>query len=229
MTKKAWKRVFEGELIKLDEATLPQKFTDDAFLAATKAGDYLPRLQLMTAASNECKSGKFPINSYALISGQNFTNLTSAVDILVITWRPKAIEIPTGEGSIITVYDTENKEFTRIAEKSNEKDSGCMFGPEFLVWVPSAKSFATFFMGSKSSRRESPNVKALLKKGATLKSHLIETKQYSWMAPMVVPCTTPFEMAPIEQIMEEVAKFNNPPVNEIEKVEPTAGAADRAR
>ena len=63
MTKKAWKRVFEGELIKLDEATLPQKFTDDAFLAATKAGDYLPRLQLMTAASNECKSGKFPINT----------------------------------------------------------------------------------------------------------------------------------------------------------------------
>jgi len=222
---KSWKRVFENELIKLEGVDI-QKFDDSAFSLTTKSGDYLPRLQLMTAASSECKEGKFPINSYALVSGQSFTDLTGAVDVLIIAWRPKAIEI--GE-TIITAYDVNNKEFARIAEKSSEKDSGCMFGPEFLVWVPSVKQFATFFMGSKSSRRESPNVKALLKKGATLKSHLIETKQYKWMSPVVVACTTPFELPAVEDIMAEVNKFNNPPTTEIEKVEATDNSNDRAR
>lgn len=221
-----WTRVFDNELIKL-EGVAVQKFDDKAFLEATKSGDYLPRLQLMTANSDICKKGQFPINSYALVSGQTHTDLTATVDILVIAWRPKAIEI--GE-VIITAYDVNHAEFTRIAEKSNEKDSGCMFGPEFLVWVPSVKQFATFFMGSKSTRRESPNLKALLHKGATLKSHLIETPKYSWMSPVIVPCTTPFEIPSVPDAMEQVNKFNNPPVTEVEKVEtPAAGADSRAR
>jgi len=223
---KRWNRVFENELVKLEGANV-QKFDDDAFLAATKSGDFLPRLQLMTSNSDVCKKGQFPINNYALVSGQNLKDLSAAVDILVIVWRPKALEI--GE-VIISVYDINHIEFTRIAEKSNEKDSGCMFGPEFLVWVPSVKQFATFFMGSKSTRRESPNLKALLKKGATLKSHLIETPKYSWMSPVIVPCTTPFELPDTGEMMEQIEKFNNPPQTEIEKVEaPAAGAETRAR
>lgn len=192
-----------------------EKFDDDAFALATKAGDYLPRLQLMTANSDQCKKGDFPINHYALVSGQNFIDLGEALDIAVVIWRPKALEI--GD-EIISVYDPEDGEFKRIQEKSEEKDSGCMFGPEFLVYIPSKIEFATFFMGSKSSRREAPNLRARMGKAATLKSHLIETKKFSWFAPTIVPCSTPMDIPPVEEISEQVEKFNNPPKSEVERI-----------
>lgn len=192
-----------------------EKFSDDDFALATKAGDYLPRLQLMTANSDKCKGGEFPINHYALVSGQNFTDLGEALDIAVVTWRPKALEI---DEEIISVYDPEDAEFKRIQAKSDEKDSGCMFGPEFLVYIPSKEQFATFFMGSKSSRREAPNLRARVGKAATLKSHFIETKKYSWYAPTIVPCSTPMDIPPVEAIQEQVEKFNNPPASEVEKI-----------
>lgn len=224
---KRWLTVFENELAVLDGIKGIQKYDDDQFALATKAGDYLPRLQLMTSNSEKCKTGKFPVNNYALVSGENMQDCGRDVDILVISWRPKALEM--GE-QIITVYDPKNTGFVRIQDKSNEKDSGCMFGPEFLVWVPSQKKFGTFFMGSKSSRREAPNVKALMRKPATLKSHLIETAKYSWVSPTVVPCSTPFEMPDVQDLQDEVEKFMNPPATEIEKIEPNKQASsERAR
>jgi hypothetical protein len=209
--KKVWLSVFEGELIPAD-VTGVQK-SDDAFALATKTGDWLQRLQLMTSNSKKCKDGSFPVNNYALVDGSNLTDLGKTVDVLVITWRPKAIEM--GE-EIITIYDPADPEFKRIQVKADIKDSGCMFGIEFLVWVAEQKLFATFFMGGKSSRREAPNVKALMRKAATLKSHLIKGKTFDWQSPCVTVCSTPFDTPDIEALKEEVEKFNNPPKSDIE-------------
>lgn len=207
-----------GTLINLSENQV-QKYNDEVFAATATSATYLSRIALQTSQSKKCKSGEFPINSYALISGQMYTDLGKEVDVLVIAWRPKALEM--GE-NLISVYDHTDPEFTRISEKSEIKDSGCQFGPEFLLWVPKAKKFATFFMGSKSSRRESPALKGLMQAAATLKSKHIETKQYDWFAPMCIPCNTPFEIPPMEEIMKEVEKFNNPPKSEIEKADEPA-------
>jgi len=227
---KFWKNVFDGELIPVDAIQSENsvvKHDDDAFSLATKTGDWLPRLQLMTSNSEKCKDGSFPVNNYALVDGSNFTDLGQSVDVLVITWRPKAIEM--GE-EIITVYDPKNPLFEKIQLKSDEKDSGCMFGIEFLVWVAAQKQFATFFMGSKSSRREAPNVKALLRKAATLKSHLIEGKKYKWQSPCVTPCSTPFDTPEIDALKEEVNKFNNPPETDVQTVDAAeADATSRER
>ena len=203
-----------------------QKYSDKDFDLSTKTGSYLPRLQLLTANSEKCKKGEFPINHYALVQDQNFMDVGENVDVLLVAWRPKAIEI---KDEIIAVYDPTDKEFERIQLVADEKDSGCMFGPEFLVWIPGSKKFATFFMGSKSSRREAPNVKALLRKAATMKSHIVETKSYSWFVPSVTPCSTPFDMPEMDTLKVEVEKFNNPPVSEIEKVEAGAGNTNRDR
>jgi len=222
MTKKIWKAKFGGELIPQDAlgGTSVVKHDDEIFALATKTGDWLPRLQLMTSNSDKCKDGSFPVNHYALIDGSNYTDVGETVDVLVITWRPKAIEM--GD-EIITVYDPKHPEFERIQLKSDEQDSGCMFGIEFLVWMATKKQFATFFMGSKSSRREAPNVKALLRKAATLKSHMIEGKKYKWQSPCVTPCSTPFETPSIEDLKAEVEKFNNPPQTEVQ----TADAGEK--
>jgi len=223
-----WRPVFDGaDLITLPGDTGVSKYGDEAFALATKVGDYLPRIQLMTSQSTKCKKKEFPIDHYALVQGQNFIDLGESVDVLVIAWRPKAIEI--GD-EIISVFDPKDTEFERIQLQSDVKDSGCMFGPEYLMWVPTQKQFATFFMGSKSSRRESPSVKALLKNAATLKSHLIETKKYSWQSPIATPCSTPFDMPGADDLIKQVTKFNNPPKQEIEKIdEATADSQERDR
>ena len=194
------------------------KHSDDAFQSATQSGDYLPRLQLMTANSDKCKGGDFPTNHYALVRDQNFQDLGPEVDVLIVTWRPKALEI--GD-ELISVFDQTNPEFKRIQDKSFEADSGCMFGPEFLVYIPSVQAFATFFMGSKSSRREAGSVKAKLQGAGTLKSKKVSTKRYTWYTPLITACSTPIDLPDQEELTAEVTKFNNPPETTIEKAEKT--------
>ena len=217
---KIWTSVFSEALIPADAAL--SKYDDAAFSSATKSGEWLPRLQLMTSSAEKCKRAEFPTNHYALVDGSNFIDIGTTVDVLVITWRPKAIEM--GD-EVITVYDPSNPEFARIQELSDVKDSGCMFGVEFLLWVASQGRFATFFMGSKSARRESANVKALMKKAATLKSSLIETKKYSWQSPCVSPCSTPFDPPNLDALMVEVKKFNNPESVDVKTATPDEAAA----
>lgn len=216
--KKVWYTVFEGDLITLKGGGV-SKYDDAVFKEATKTGDWLQRLQLMTSNSAKCKSAEFPVNHYALVDGSNLIDVGKDVDVLIISWRPKAIEM--GE-EIITVFDPTTPEFARIQAKSDEKDSGCMFGIEFLVWVPVQKVFATFFLGSKSSRREAAAVKALCRNAATLKSHLIETKKFSWQSPCVTACSNKLEMPDMDKLEKENEKFINPPVSETQ----TADAAE---
>ena len=212
----------KNELVKLDDlgGLKLQKYDDAAFDATASSASFLPRLQLMTSNAGKCKSGEFPTNHYALISDQKFTDLGKNVDVLLVAWRPKALE--TGE-NVISVYDPADKEFERIQDKSlNVKNSGCMFGPEFLCWVGAAGKFTTFFMGTKSSRRESGAVKALMQKQATLGSQLCKNKSFEWFAPQVSACTTPGVMPGKEDLVNAVEKFNNPPKSDVEGVEEAA-------
>jgi hypothetical protein len=202
------------DLVTLPKGTPPAKYDDEAFKASTQSGDWLPRLQLMTANSKECKGGDFPINHYAIIRDQNFNDLGKSVDILLIEWRPKAIEI---DEQIYAVYDPEHEEFKRIQEMSNTPDSGCMYGPEFLVWIPAVEEYATFFMGSKSSRREASSVRALLRNAGTLKSKEISTAKYTWWSPIIEKCTSSFDLPSKEEIAEQYEKFINPPDPGIER------------
>lgn len=203
------------DLVTLPEGEVPTVYGDDDFDAATKTGDYLPRLQLMTSQSEICKGGDFPINHFAIVRDQNHKDLGESVDVLVIAWRPKAIEMAE---EIISIFNPKDPEFARIQALSGEKDSRCMYGPEFLVWVPSAEQFATFFMGSKSMRREAPTMRNLVKKAATLKAHKIQNAKYTWYSPKINPCTTIFELPSDEELAEEYKKFIAPPVKTVERV-----------
>lgn len=207
-----------GELINVGSMNLtPAKYSDDDFAsAASGGGGFMARLQLLTSNSAKCKAGEFPTNHYALVDGQDFQDVGKNVDVLIVDWRPKALE--TGE-NVISSFDPGDPEFQRIQEKSGEANSGCMYGPEFLVYVPSAKKFASFFMGTKSSRREAGNVKAKMHQAATLGSQKIETSKFSWFAPKASACSTPFDVPSAEDLSEVIEKFRNPPKNEVETVE----------
>ena len=74
-------------------------------------------------------------------------------------------------------------------------------------------------MGSKSSRREAPNVKALLQKAGTLTAREVTTKRYTWWTPSMTACSTPFELPGDKELAKQVEKFNNPQETEVERVE----------
>jgi hypothetical protein len=130
---------------------------------------------------------------------------------------------------ILSVFDPQNPEFVRISEKSLEKDSRAMYGPEFLVWVSEAEEFATFFMGTKTMRREAPAVKTFLEKAAVLKPGKISNSKYTWYSPKVEACTTPFELPEEEEIIAQYTKFMNPPKKILERVKEEEVATSRAR
>ncbi len=199
---------------------LPQKYDSDVFDDIAKAGDYLPRVQVMGGNSGLVQRGEIAVGLYALVHNKDkFDNLTQEFDCFVLSWRPKCMD--TNGDQPLSLFNHESEQFIKIKEKAGEQNSGCMYGPEYLVYLKGANCFATFFFSSKSSRREAPNMQQRLGKAATCKIKLIETKKFSWHSPVIVPCTTPFDAPDPEAMKEQLEKFNNPPESEVETVDAT--------
>ena len=214
----------DNPLANIDSAEVAVQ-SDDVFNSISTSQSYLPRLQLMTANSDKCKSGEFPINHYARVHDSDYRDLTNTVDILVVAWRPLAIET-TDDGGVLTYFDpkvVDNKptgDFARvqaIADKGGM--NGCMYGPQYLVWVPSEQEFMTFLMASKTARRASKSVKARMHEAGTLGSQEIKGKEFTWWGPTCQACTTPFEMPSEEEVKKQMQTFLNPPEPEVEKAE----------
>lgn len=210
----------EGQLIPKDcvGGALTSK---ESFDVLVSGGDYLPYMQLFGSKSDACAQGKINIGHYGLVKDKQITDIGAEVDLVIISWRPKAVQ--TGDDLLVDYHpemnedgEITNKLFKRIVELSNIRDSGCMYGPELLLWIPSASTFATYHMNSKTARREARNVQSLIGKAATLKCHLIETPKYKWHGPVAIPCSSPLDMPPEDEIREQFARFQNPPRNEME-------------
>jgi hypothetical protein len=199
----------------------------------SSSGNWLPRLALFGGNSDAAKEGKVPIGHYGLVTAKDqLVVLGPAVDVLVISWRPTAIDTRS-EDTVVSSHDKNSELFKSIQDQAdNVKDSGCMYGPEFLVYIPAVKKFATFLLGSKSFRREALPLSELMTKAATIRSKLVKTERFSWHVPVVTACTTPFDtIPPLEEIAEKAELFNNPPVVKTpEKIEPeVAATGKRAR
>lgn len=196
------------ELVKFEG--MPVVPVTEEELQKVLSSDYLPRLQVVDSNSKVCKKKLAEAGNYALIrSEDDVVDLTNQIDVLLVHMRWTALDV-NGE-TPVSSHDRESEEFQRIEEESSMPNSGCMWGPEFLLWIPSAKTFATFFCSSATSRREAKNIFKLLRQPATLKTHFIETKKYSWYGPLVTSCSTPFDIPPMEEIKTQAMKFANPP------------------
>lgn len=214
-------------IVPQEVSNVPAKYDDSVFDDIAKSKDYLSRVQVMGGNSDLVKETKIQIGRYALIHNKDsFDDLTTQFDCLAIAWRPKAMDV--GGEQVISVYNHESNEFKRIVEKSDIQNSGCMFGPEFLIWLAAAKQYATFFLSSKSARREAPNMKVLIGRAATCKIKLIKSRKFSWHSPVIVSCSTPFDVPPTEEMKEQIEKFNNPSESEVETVDESE-KSDRER
>jgi len=189
---------------------------DDAMFADLVGGGFLPRLQLQTSNSSVCKSGDFPVNHYAHVQGKSMKDLGKTVDVYVIAYRAKALDT---SDDLIDSYDPSSDVFISIKNRANnEQNSGCMYGPEFLVWNEDI-GFATFFCGSKTARNIANGIRGAVpeagesvtsKGGVTLGSTLIKNKKFEWQAPTVEICTDISGQPTAEEFTAKLHQFNNP-------------------
>lgn len=197
-------------------ANRPQKWSEEDFAIAAAGGEgFLDRVQLMTSGSEKCKAGEFPVNHFAAINGETFKDLGNEFDAIILSRRPKAIEF--GDSPLVS-HDPKSDLYRSIMERSDEKDSGCMFGTEYLIWVPSQNKFYTFLFGSKSARREASTVNEYVGHGVTFKPKKVSTAKYTWFLPTVVECTslTQSDLPDAAALDKHIDDFENPKEPEIE-------------
>ena len=144
------------------------------------AEDRLPYLKLMIGASGLCKSGEFPINHYALKTGDVHEDLGKEVDALLLSLRATAMQF--SDDGFIICHDQAHGEFDRIKSETNVKDSGASYGHEYLVWLPADRVFALFFCGSKTSRKLGLKMEKHLGEVITLTSQKIVTKKFEYFS-----------------------------------------------
>lgn len=212
---------YDNELIPLNEVAAAQ---ESALIEVGASTGFLPRIQLFGGSSDACKEGKIGIGRYGIVRGKDqLEDLGTEVDVLVCAGRVKALDI-SGDNPL-TSYDHKSDLFKEIAAGSSEENSRKMYGPEYLVWIPSIKALATFFLSSPTARRESASIHARLRKAATLKAKLINGKKHKWHGPVITPCSTPFEMPDPAYLTDEINKFVNPKATEVEVETSTEGRA----
>ncbi len=203
---------------------------NEGALAVASAGTFLPRIKLCQGQAKEvskrqvARGGCFAL----VVSKDEIIDLGEEVVMIVAAGRSKALEV--GD-MILTNFDHKSPEFKRIELESKDKDSGCMFGPEYLVWLPEHKMLATLFLCSPTARREGAAVHARLGRGALLTSKLIETEKYSWFGPVCKDYTSPIaDLPPATELHEAIDRFRNERSSEVRAVEsPEGGEGARER
>ena len=185
----------------------------EEFKKEVSSSAFLPRIQIIDPKSKVAMNKLVPSGNYGLVRAKDDADdLTDEIDIVICAWRWKALDL-NGENPLV-IYDKDSDAFKEIQTKSEITNSKCMWGPEFLIWISSVKQYATYFCSGKTSRKESEKLFKLMQSFATLKVHLIETKNYSWYGPIVLACSTPFDIPPVPEIQKQVDKFRNPEVTE---------------
>jgi hypothetical protein len=229
-------------LVNLPKGNILERIGEDS-LGMILQGSFLPRLQLFTAFSSSCKDGSFPINHWGLVTGGSTEDLGTNVDVLLLSVRPLAIDDPNGSPVFCyspVLLDAEGQPvirdgkkvpdpvFEAIVRKADTKVEGempgAMYGVDFLVWIPSRKTYATLFYGTKTARRDAGFAVSRIGKMVTLTSKKIESKKYKpYYSIYAIDCSTipPVEALPQEpSLTDELQKFNNPPKTELpEKAE----------
>jgi hypothetical protein len=234
--------------VDIDQLPAVSMGSDDGFNDLAKGGDFLFRLQLFSKGT-AINKGLITPGTWGIPEGdEDITAIGTSVDCIPFARRPKAIDLSDTD-AIVTNYDMGSKEFERIANKSLEKDSGCMYGPSFLVYERTTGRFLEWFCGTKTTRAEAKKIYPYLAitpadiearglenvepRGPlpfTMNIKLIEKKQWSWHAPVVVKCSTPFKNPPaMKLVLFEMERFLNPSDAEVEKVDEEETGRNRAR
>lgn len=225
------------EMVLPGDFLTPSKFGSKEAHDAVAGSGYLNRLQLVQSSSNICKKQKISAGNYIVVKGKESVvhDLSDSVDVFVLGWRPKAIRFAKGTVKMRIVYDPKSPEFRSIEKEAAVKDSGCMYGPEYLVYIPSVNETVTFHFNNPTLRQSASGMLPNIGKAITCTSELIERGRDSWHGPVILARTTAlaFPGNPEEtwdELKKHLAKFNSPATAEdsLEQA-PASQEEERAR
>lgn len=202
----------------IPEVSVPANVSQsmDVFKDMAKSSDYFSRLQLLTGNSELVQNGAGRPGEYVLIVNKQTHFLLGATVIgWILGWRPKALR--TGGDQPMAFFDVKSPEFLEVQRLSAVKDSGCMFGPEFLLYV-AEKGFCTYHMASKTSRNVAPNVMALYEKRVplALTSTHIKKPKFSWHGPVANESSVRPPQPEPETLKATLQKFLTPTSSQAE-------------
>lgn len=179
----------------------------------SKGSDFLPRIQLVTKGKY-VDTGKIAPGHWGvpLPGGEEIEDLGTSIDVLPLTFRPKALDV-SDKTAIISSYDINSDEFQRI--KNAPKNSGCMWGPTFLIVERNTGKLFELFFGNASGRTEAGKLRPFLPGGnspapspATLNIRYKKTPDYGWHVPVITKCSEPFTNGPRkEEILKAIERF----------------------
>jgi hypothetical protein len=216
---------------------------EDAKLDKLAGSGFLPRVQLMDKGSGPVMDQKIQMGRFAFISGKNqIHDLTASFEGLVLARRPKALRAISGSAK--SVHDMASKEWEEIEKLANsgQKNTGCSYGTEYLIWVRQNRSYATYFCNSPTQRNASPGLNTILNNWAKHKTiklpavlfrcEMVTSQKngqtFKWFAPIFDPCSTPFsELPDPAEMAEHIQKFVNPPKGAVKEEVEGEGVSDR--
>ena len=190
-------------------------FSDHAIAAQKnpEPAGYAARIQLVSKGKL-VDEGKCPPGEFAIIDGDTVTPLGKEIDVVPLAVLDKALD--TSGDEVVVAFGRDNATYQEIAERSTEKDSGCMFGPCFLVLERTHGTVFEIFLNNKSGRSEAKKlypflpvgpaqakahgVEARAPKACQIKSKYIKKPRYSWFAPQVVETKATFDKTPSKEV-----------------------------
>ena len=191
-------------------------FSDHAIAAQKnpEPAGYASRIQLFSKGKTDDKGDTVvDAGNFAIVDGDSYNILGKEIDVVPLAVLDKALDC-SGE-EVIVAFGRDNEVYQRIAEDSNTQDSGCMYGPCFLVFERTTSNFYEIFLNNKSGRSEAKKIYPYLPIGAAqakahgvqpqsprpchIKAKFIKKPRFSWFAP---------------QVSDSVAQFDNPPTQE---------------
>jgi hypothetical protein len=181
---------------------------DETFNSLVGAqNNYSSRLQLFSFNSGAVKDKKIEEGHFAIVNGQELTDLGEEVCVMPVGIRCKAMDLSGDKPSI--AYNQEGSLFQDIQTRSKVKDSNCMVGVEFLVYVADKDVFTTFYLANATLLREAGNLKSNLGLPVKLKSRLIKKERYSWHGITVTAFPADIQMPPKDRFQSEIQMFSN--------------------
>lgn len=189
---------------------------------------YLKRLQLFSKGKFVDEQ-KVRGGEYGIPNGDDVDVIGSAVDLIILAVRDKAMDVGDSN-NITTSFDAASSIYADIMEQSKVTDSGCMYGPSFLVLERKSGKLLEFYCSSKSARRTAGTLLGYLAndgKGpipVTLSSSIVKKPRYSWFVSNATPCKAEFsKVPPMEDLNAAIAKFLDETGSEVAPEGATAG------
>ncbi|MCP4896264.1 MAG: hypothetical protein GY906_04750 [bacterium] len=182
------------------------------------------RLQLVSKG-RLVDSGKVRPGGFAVINGDEILDIGNNVDVIPLAVLDKALDVGQGSGEVRVAFGANNELFKEIKAASATVNSGCMYGPVFLVFERYTASFVELFFNNKSGRMEADKLKAHCPvnstdaealgiearpaRAANIASKYIEKERFSWFAPEITTAEgVTFDRTPTaEELLETVNTF----------------------